>query len=63
MNLVMFDIDGTLVESNDFDSKCYQAAIQDVLNYNFVLVGSRIEYDRTIPDFTATNDVLACIGL
>ena len=32
MHLVMFDIDGTLVESNDFDSECYQAAIQDVLN-------------------------------
>ena len=31
MHLIMFDIDGTLVESNDFDSECYQAAIQDVL--------------------------------
>lgn len=28
----MFDIDGTLVESNDFDSRCYQAAIQDVFD-------------------------------
>jgi phosphoglycolate phosphatase-like HAD superfamily hydrolase len=32
MHLVMFDIDGTLVESNDFDSMCLQEAIQDVLD-------------------------------
>ena len=27
----MFDIDGTLISSNDFDTVCYQAAVQDVL--------------------------------
>lgn len=27
----MFDIDGTLVESYDFDSTCFQAAVKDVL--------------------------------
>ena len=32
VHLVMFDIDGTLVDSNDFDSECYYEAIQDVLN-------------------------------
>lgn len=31
MHLVLFDIDGTLVESYDFDTECFQAAIQDVL--------------------------------
>lgn len=31
MHLVLFDIDGTLVESYDFDTACFQAAIQDVL--------------------------------
>lgn len=31
MHLVMFDIDGTLVESYDFDSECFQAAIKDVI--------------------------------
>lgn len=30
--LVMFDIDGTLVESYEFDSECFQAAVKDVLN-------------------------------
>ena len=31
MHLVMFDIDGTLVKSYDFDSECYQSAVFDVL--------------------------------
>lgn len=31
MHLVMFDIDGTLVESYDFDSECYKLAVFDVL--------------------------------
>ena len=35
----------------------------EALGYNFVLVGNRIDYDRSIPDFTAADDVLACIGL
>lgn len=31
MHLVMFDIDGTLVESYDFDSSCFVDAVADVL--------------------------------
>lgn len=31
MHLVMFDIDGTLVKSYDFDSECYKLAVFDVL--------------------------------
>jgi phosphoglycolate phosphatase-like HAD superfamily hydrolase len=31
VHLVMFDIDGTLVESYDFDSECYKLAVFDVL--------------------------------
>lgn len=31
MHLIMFDIDGTLVESNNFDSECYVNAIEKVL--------------------------------
>ena len=31
MHLVMFDIDGTLIESYDFDAQCYVAAIQEIL--------------------------------
>lgn len=32
MNLVMFDIDGTLVESYDFDASCFVQAVQNVLD-------------------------------
>ncbi|MCE7519724.1 HAD family hydrolase [Halomonas titanicae] len=31
MHLVLFDIDGTLVESYDFDTECFQAATKDIL--------------------------------
>ncbi|MDI3325665.1 HAD hydrolase-like protein [Pontibacterium granulatum] len=31
MHLVMFDIDGTLIESYDFDEQCFLAAIDEVL--------------------------------
>ena len=31
MHLIIFDIDGTLVESYDFDAECFQAATKDVL--------------------------------
>jgi phosphoglycolate phosphatase-like HAD superfamily hydrolase len=32
MHLVMFDIDGTLTQSNAVDADCYASAIEDVLN-------------------------------
>jgi len=31
MNLVMFDIDGTLTRTNDVDSRCFVQALEDVL--------------------------------
>ena len=31
MHLVMFDIDGTLVHSYDFDEECYVEAVEEVL--------------------------------
>jgi len=31
VHLVMFDIDGTLVESYDFDSSCFVDAVVDIL--------------------------------
>lgn len=34
MHLVMFDIDGTLVQSYEFDSECYRLAIFDVIGVN-----------------------------
>ena len=32
MHLVMFDIDGTLVDSSDFEDECYQRAIEKVIS-------------------------------
>lgn len=32
MNLVMFDIDGTLLKSYEFDTLCFERAVWDVLN-------------------------------
>ena len=33
LNHVMFDIDGTLIESYDFDSECFTEAVRDVTGY------------------------------
>jgi phosphoglycolate phosphatase-like HAD superfamily hydrolase len=33
MKLVMFDIDGTLTQTDDADTRCYAQAIRDVLGY------------------------------
>lgn len=33
MHLVVFDIDGTLIESYDFDGECFQKAVADVLGF------------------------------
>ena len=32
MHHIMFDVDGTLVQSNDFDTDCFVRAIEEVLN-------------------------------
>jgi phosphoglycolate phosphatase-like HAD superfamily hydrolase len=32
MHLVMFDIDGTLTQSNEVDADCYASAVEEVLN-------------------------------
>ena len=31
MNLIVFDIDGTLTQTNEIDSRCFAQAIKDVL--------------------------------
>ena len=35
MNLIMFDIDGTLVESVGFDADCYAQAVQEEIDFDF----------------------------
>lgn len=34
MHLIMFDIDGTLVQSYSFDTRCFALAVKSVLNLN-----------------------------
>jgi phosphoglycolate phosphatase-like HAD superfamily hydrolase len=51
----MFDIDGTLVESNDFDSECYQAAIQDVLD---TLIDTNWDKYKHVTDSGILNQII-----
>lgn len=46
-----------------FGDSAWDLRASEVLGYHFVLVGSRIECHRAIPDFTAADDVMAYIGL
>jgi beta-phosphoglucomutase-like phosphatase (HAD superfamily) len=34
MHLIMFDLDGTLVDSNAIDSQCYLQALVDVFSFD-----------------------------
>ena len=40
----MFDIDGTLIESYDFDSECFTEAVKDVTGYNIDSDWSRYKH-------------------
>lgn len=55
MNLVVFDIDGTLIESYDFDTECFQKAIQDVLG---VLVDRNWGNYRHVTDAGILNQIM-----
>lgn len=36
MNLIIFDIDGTLTQTNEVDSKCFARAIKDILQIKHI---------------------------
>jgi len=44
MNHVMFDIDGTLIESYDFDSECFTEAVKEVTGYEIDTNWSRYKH-------------------
>lgn len=44
MNHVMFDIDGTLIESYDFDSQCFSEAVKEVTGYEIDTNWSRYKH-------------------
>ncbi|MBW0147939.1 HAD family hydrolase [Marinobacter sp. CAU 1620] len=56
----MFDIDGTLVESYDFDTECFQAAIKDVLG---VTIGPDWSRYRHVTDSGILAEVIDSLGL
>lgn len=60
MHLIMFDIDGTLVNSYDFDGECYQGAIFDVL-------GLKIDSDwgsyQNVTDSGIFSELAESLGL
>ena len=60
MHLVLFDIDGTLVESYDFDTTCFQAAIKDVLG---VSIGPDWSRYRHVTDSGILTEVVEELGL
>lgn len=40
----MFDIDGTLIESDDFDSECFTEAVKEVTGFDIDTDWSRYEH-------------------
>lgn len=60
MHLVLFDIDGTLVESYDFDTECFQAAIKAVLGISIGPDWSRFHH---VTDSGILAEVIEELGL
>lgn len=57
---VMFDIDGTLVQSNDFDSKCFVDAVKEVIEIS--LDDNWSKY-RHVTDSGILNEIIISHGL
>jgi beta-phosphoglucomutase-like phosphatase (HAD superfamily) len=60
VHLVLFDIDGTLVESYDFDTECFQAAAKDVLG---VTIGPDWSRYHHVTDSGILTEVIEELGL
>jgi phosphoglycolate phosphatase-like HAD superfamily hydrolase len=54
--LVMFDVDGTLVDSNGFDAVCYAQAVRDVLDVD---VDQTWASYRNVTDSGILEEILA----
>jgi len=59
VHLVLFDIDGTLVDSCEFDAECFQAAIKDVLG---VTVGPDWSRYQHVTDSGILTQVIEELG-
>ncbi|WP_428026754.1 HAD family hydrolase [Arcobacter sp.] len=60
MHHVMFDIDGTLVQSNDFDTKCFIEAVKEVIGIS--VDGNWSEY-KYVTASGILNEIIASYGL
>ena len=56
MHLVMFDIDGTLIESYDIDEQCFLAAVDEVLG---IQIDSRWERYPHVTDAGILDEILS----
>ncbi len=60
MHHVMFDIDGTLVQSNDFDTKCFIEAVKEVIGIS--VDGNWSEY-KYVTASGILNEIIVSYGL
>lgn len=60
MHLVMFDVDGTLVESTGFDTECFVQSIESVLNISVERDWSRY---RHVTDRGILDEIISKFGL
>ncbi len=58
--MVMFDIDGTLVASYDFDADCFQAAVYEVMNLD---IDTDWRHYRHVSDSGILNQIIEEQGL
>ena len=56
MNLIVFDIDGTLLNTTDVDSECYQEALKD--SFDIDISGFDWENYTDVTDQGVTEDIL-----
>ncbi len=59
MHLIIFDIDGTLVDTDGFDSKLYRQAIKDVLD---IEVGPKQDFDHVTDTGILVDAVLKTLN-
>jgi phosphoglycolate phosphatase-like HAD superfamily hydrolase len=60
MHHVMFDIDGTLVQSNSFDTKCFIEAVKEVIG---VSIDSNWSKYKHVTDAGILNEIITSYGL
>ena len=60
MHLVLFDIDGTLVDSDEFDSELFVRAVREVLG---IEIGDKVHHHARYPDFGEKAVILRMLGL